>query len=120
MKFLVDMVLSPKTAEFLRSNGYEAVRASDIGLAKAKDRELFEYARKNGMTVISADLDFGHILFYTKSKRPSVIILRLQNPSPDNTNSLLLKVLPMVRDVLKSGAIIVLEKNRVRIRELPL
>lgn len=120
MKFLVDMALSPKTVEFLRSCGYEAVRASELGMARAKDREIFEYARKNEMVVVSADLDFGHILYYTGSRSPSVIILRLKNPSPNRVNSLLSSTLLRVTDALQNGAIVVVEDNRIRIRDLPL
>ena len=76
------MALSPKTVNFLRSHGYEAVRANELGMAKAKDRKIFEYARKNEMVIVSADLDFDHILSYTKSKKPSVIILSLERPAP--------------------------------------
>ena len=57
MKFLVDMPLSPKTVEFLKKNGYEAVRVSELGMAKSKDRDIFDYAGKNDMVVLSADLD---------------------------------------------------------------
>ena len=120
MKFLIDMALSPKTAEFLRSQGYEAIRVSEIGMAKAKDREIFGYARINEMVLISMDLDFGHILSYTKFKKPSVIILRLKDPSPEHVNSLLSVTIPQVAESLQTGAIVVIEDRRVRIRELPL
>ncbi len=78
MKFLVDMALSPKTVKVLRDSGYEAVRVNELGMAKSKDRELLEYAAKNDMTVITADLDFGDILAFTRYKKPSVIIFRLK------------------------------------------
>ncbi|MFB0559741.1 MAG: DUF5615 family PIN-like protein [Candidatus Lokiarchaeia archaeon] len=71
MKFLVDMSISPKTVEFLKKNGYEAVRVSDLEMAKSKDQEIFEYAIENNMILITMDLDFGNILAYTKSKKPS-------------------------------------------------
>jgi predicted nuclease of predicted toxin-antitoxin system len=45
MKFLADMPVSPKTVEFLRSLGYEAVRARERGLDRAKDEAIAEFAR---------------------------------------------------------------------------
>jgi predicted nuclease of predicted toxin-antitoxin system len=120
MKFLVDMALSPKTAQFLRELGYVAVRASEIGLAKATDEEIMDYAINNDMVVITADLDFGHILAHTKGNKPSVIIFRLKNPSVDNVNIRLSSILPLVKDSLKRGSIVIVEDNKVRIRELPI
>ena len=73
MKFLVDMALSPKTVKALRDSGYEAVRANELGMVKSKDRDILEYAKKNDMIVITADLDFGDILVITGYKKLSVI-----------------------------------------------
>jgi predicted nuclease of predicted toxin-antitoxin system len=84
MKFLVDMSISPKTVEFLRKQGYEAVRVIDMGMAKYRDEEILGYAIEKGMVLITTDLDFGNIFAYTKSKRPSTIIFRLKNPSPSS------------------------------------
>lgn len=53
MKFLVDMPLSPKTVDFLKNMGYEAIRVSEPGMAKSKDREIFNYAVKNEMIVFN-------------------------------------------------------------------
>lgn len=120
MKFLVDVSISPKTVEFLKKNGYEAVRISELGMAKSKDEEIFDYAIEKDMILITTDLDFGDILAYTKSKNPSTIILRLKNPSPEFVNQMLLLTLPKIMEPLKKGAIIVIEDRRIRIRELPI
>jgi len=119
MKFLVDMALSPKTVKFLQNSDYDAVRVNELGMAKSKDKIILEYAAENDMVVITADLDFGDILAYTKYKKPSVIIFRLRDPSPDHVNSLLLSSLPRIKDSLEKGSIIVIEDHRIRIRELP-
>jgi len=119
MKFLVDMALSPKTVKVLRNSEYEAIRVSELGMTKCKDSEILEYAAKNDMIVITADLDFGNILAFTGYKNPSVIIFRLKDPSPDHVNSLLLSALPHVKDSLDKGSIVVIEDYRIRIRELP-
>jgi predicted nuclease of predicted toxin-antitoxin system len=43
MKFLVDMPLSPKTVKFLKNIGHEAVRVSELGMARSKDRDIFDH-----------------------------------------------------------------------------
>ena len=119
MKFLVDMALSPKTVRVLRDSGYEAVRVNELSMATAKDKEISAYAEERGLEVITADLDFGDILAYTRARKPSVIIFRLKNPSPDHVNALLLETLPRIEESLNTGAIVVIEDFRMRIRALP-
>ncbi|PIU23190.1 MAG: hypothetical protein COT13_04400 [Chloroflexi bacterium CG08_land_8_20_14_0_20_45_12] len=119
MKFLIDMALSPKTVKVLRGSGYEAVRVNELGMAKSRDKEILEYAAKKDMVVITVDLDFGDILAITKYKKPSVIILRLKQPSSEHVNSLLLSTLPRIKDSLDKGSIVVIDDYRIRIRELP-
>ncbi len=120
MKFLVDMPLSPKTVKFLDDLGYEAKRVDKFGMGKSKDREILEFAIENDMVILTADLDFGHILAHTKSNKPSVIIFRLKAPTPENVNSMLSSSLPKIEKPLEKGAIVVIEDKRVRIRELPI
>ena len=79
MKFLVDMPLSPKTVDFLRKLGHEAIRVNEVGMAASKDSEIMGYAAKHDMVVITADLDFGEMLAFTKHNKPSVIIFRLKD-----------------------------------------
>ncbi len=120
MKFLVDMPLSPKTVQFLKNMGQEAVRVSELGMAKSKDREIFDYAEKNDMIILSADLDFGTILANTHSCKPSVIIFRLRNPSPEHVNSLLFSNLSSIEVEIIKGAIVIIEDSEIRIRKLPI
>lgn len=89
-------------------------------MAKSKDKEILEYAAENDMVLLTADLDFGNILAYTKQKKPSVIIFRLKNPSPDHVNSLFLPILPRIKDSLKKGSIVVIDDYRIRVRKLPI
>lgn len=53
MKFLADMPISPKTVEFLRSLGYEAIRVSERALDRAKDENIAEFAKANGMVILT-------------------------------------------------------------------
>ena len=82
MKFLADMPISPRTVEFLRSLGHEAVRLTDLGMAKAADEEIIDYARRNNQVILTMDLDFGGLLALKGANKPSVITFRLENPEP--------------------------------------
>lgn len=72
------------------------------------------------MVILSADLDFGNILAYAQSNKPSVIIFRLLDPSPEHVNSLLLSNLPNIKDDLIIGSIVIIEDFKIRVRKLPI
>jgi len=44
MRFLVDQPVSPKLAEWLRSEGHQAAHVRDRGLSSATDEEIFAVA----------------------------------------------------------------------------
>lgn len=120
MKLLANMCISPKTVEFLRSLGYETKRASELGLSTSTDQEIIDYAAKNSMALITMDLDVGRIIALMGERKPSVILLRLRKPTVENVNKKLSYALNKTMDKLEKGVIVVLEEQRIRIRELPL
>ncbi len=76
------MNLSPSWVEALRAMGFEAVHRSKVGDPRASDRMLLEYARAEGYTVFTNDLDFGAILAASASLSPSVIQVRATDLTP--------------------------------------
>ncbi|MHA1912666.1 MAG: DUF5615 family PIN-like protein [Candidatus Kariarchaeaceae archaeon] len=124
MKFLVDMALSPKTVQFLINNGFEAVRVSQvipkIADIPIEDEAIFNYAIENNLFIITFDLDFGEILAFTKSSKPSTIIIRSDDQQVHFVNNLLLSAIPRIQNELVEGSIKIIEKHRLRIRKLPL
>jgi hypothetical protein len=62
MRFLADAGGSPKTVEFLKRLGHEAVHVRTLGLQRAADPQLVERARADASVVLTFDLDFGEIL----------------------------------------------------------
>jgi len=120
MRLLANMCISPKTVEFLRSLGYEVDRASVLGLSRSKDREIIDYAAVNSMVLITMDLDVGRIIALLGRRKPSVILLRLRKPTVENINKKLSYTLHKTMDKLERGIIVVVEEQRIRVRELPL
>ena len=121
MKFLVDKTLSPKTVDFLKMKGYKTIRVNEVIQGqKIEDDIIFNYALKKNYCIITADLDFGEILAFTQSKKPSTIILRLEDPRINNVNRILEESLPKVQETIKKGSIIILDDKKIRIRELPI
>jgi predicted nuclease of predicted toxin-antitoxin system len=120
MKFLIDMNLSPGWVGFLIEAGFEAVHWSAIGTGDARDSEVMRWAAEHDHVVLTSDLDFGAILAATRDRRPSVIQLRSDVPTPGVMGRTILSVVGQVREHLISGALVSVDVGRARLRLLPL
>ena len=120
MRFLADGGISPRTVEFLTQLGHEAVHVRTLGMQRAADPEIVERARADSSVVLTFDLDFGEVLALGVLKRPSVIIFRLSDERSSSVNQRLSAVLAERLSELDSGALILVEDTRYRVRKLPI
>ena len=62
MKFLADMGISPRTVEYLSSEGHDAIHLHELGLDTLSDPKILELARGEERVVLTHDLDFGELV----------------------------------------------------------
>ena len=120
MRFLADAGVSPKTVQFLHELGHQAVHVRTLGLERARDAELIDRARAESRVVLKFDLDFGDVLALGVLDKPSVIIFRLSDEGADSVNRRLSAVLRERFRELESGALVLVEDSRYRVRKLPI
>ncbi len=120
MKILIDMNLSPDWADVLITSGFEAAHWSTIGDPRADDPVLMDWARANGYVVFTHDLDFGTLLALTQAESPSVIQVRTQDVTPAYLSGMVIAALRKYESLLETGALIVLDEGKSRVRILPL
>jgi|SRR5215213_11492839 len=120
MKILIDMNLSPEWVAVFTDHAIEAVHWSTIGDPRAPDLSLMSWARENGYIVFTHDLDFGALLALTQTESPSVIQVRTQDVTPAHLERTVISSLRKHQSLLETGALIVLDENRARVRILPL
>lgn len=121
MRLLLDANLSPRVADALRGKGFDAVHVVDLGIVAASDEEIFDRAVKDGLTVVTADSDFGMLLALRRAESPSVVHLRRAAELPPEQHVALLAAnLPQVEDDLDRGAIVSLSPTRLAVRDLPI
>ncbi len=120
MKFLADMGISPRSVDFLRHSGVEAVHVHELGLDRLPDARIVEKARSEGYVVLTHDLDFGELLALTGADLPSVVIFRLQSMRPSNVNRYLQILMTEHGAALNEGAILSVNDRHIRVRRLPI
>jgi predicted nuclease of predicted toxin-antitoxin system len=59
LSLYLDQMLNLKVAELLRDEGYDVVRASEIGQSRADDYEILQKAIAENRILITLDDDFG-------------------------------------------------------------
>lgn len=120
MKFVIDMNLSPTWCDELTTAGWDAVHWSVIGDATALDEEILSWALAEGAIVLTQDLDFGAILAATNADSPSVVLLRTQDLMPESIAVQLIDSIRQNEEYLLSGALLILDTGKFRVRILPL
>jgi predicted nuclease of predicted toxin-antitoxin system len=121
VNFLIDNPLSPRVAVGLRAAGHGAVHVLDYGMHAATDEAIFERAALESRVVVSADTDFGTLLALREVTSPSVILFRTASlRRADDQVALILAALPSTEAALRRGAVVVLERHRLRLRDLPI
>ena len=119
-KLLLDMNLSPEWAPTLEKHGWHAVHWSDVGDPGSPDRDVMAWARANHYVVFTHDLDFGAMLALTHADGPSVLQIRAENILPDHVESSVIAALNQHQTDLSSGALVVVDESRSRVRVLPI
>ncbi len=119
MKILLDMNLSPDWEEFIKRGGWEAIHWLSVGDPRAADKTIMEWARENGFSVFTHDLDFGTILTVTHAQKPSVIQVRTQDVMPQTLGTRMLQILRDYEPFLEKGAIVTVDEDKSRVHILP-
>lgn len=60
--FLIDNTLSPKIANQINDSFPGCKHVFSLGMDKASDEEVFEYAKNNNFAILTKDADFYHLL----------------------------------------------------------
>lgn len=121
MRLLLDENLSPVLSGFLIEAGHDVVHVRDRGLTSANDDVVLELAAAEDRVLISADTDFGTLLARSGASKPSVVLIRRAvGRRAAEQARLIIDNLPVVRDDLQGGAVVVLGEKTIRIRPLPI
>ena len=112
MKFLIDSNLGRKFTNLIKKTGYEAAFINDI-LKNASDEDILILAERENRIVITADKDFGELIFKLRISSTGVILLRTLTTDAERR-------FDMVKDTLDKakGKFIIVKEGQIRVRDL--
>lgn len=119
MRFLVDMCVDVRVAQWLRGRGDDAVHLREVGLQRLANGAIFDKAEAEGRVVVTMDLDFGEIAALSRQRRASVILMRLRDVRLSHVVARLEAVLASSGARLQEGVVLIVEDARHRIRRMP-
>lgn len=102
MKFLIDNQLPAALAEYLRNRGFDSQHVFDIGLEKAADADICQYALANDRVIISKDQDFLYLANQPRIKI-RLIWVRMGNCRTSALLQAFERLWPEVETALNSG-----------------
>lgn len=114
------MPLSPALAAWLRDQGYDSVHAVELGLSHASDIEILARAKQEGRTIVTADLDYPRLLAIARASAPSLILFRDGDWSEADIIARMGDILRALTEADIAQSIIVVDRDRVRRRRLPI
>lgn len=114
MKILLDTCVWGGVLQTLKSAGYDVIWTGEWDKDPG-DEEILAFAHREGRILVTLDKDFGDLVFVFGL--PHSGIIRLVNLSSKEQSRICLDVLARYEQNLQNGAIITIDRDRVRIRE---
>ena len=93
MKLLLDANLSPETAHYLRSFGFDVRSLIEDHVGDLTDEEVARIAVRTRRVIVTFDLDFGEMYYFATRKKFSAIVLRLNDQRVELVNEIVLTFL---------------------------
>lgn len=116
---MADENVSSETASLLRSLGYDVKAVSETDYKGHEDYEIACLAESENRVILTHDVGFGSIYYFSKRGKVGIIIMRIHPPTVEDVNSVLVGFLSKVNLEEKklTKNLIILTKKRYRVRK---
>ncbi len=94
MRLYLDQMFNIRVADALRAEGYDVLRASEIGQARADDKEILQKSIANNRILINLDDHFGDWVILPISRHTGVIRVKI---NPTTSEKIIGILLPFLR-----------------------
>ena len=114
LKLYLDQMFRVDVAEALRHDGYDVVRAFEIGQDRADDERILQEAISENRILITLDEHFGDWVILPLKQHPGVIRLKVNPITSKNVLELLLPFLRLHSSQQFKNHLIMLSPRRVK------
>jgi predicted nuclease of predicted toxin-antitoxin system len=114
------MPLSPALSRWLEGRGHDAAHAALVGLNRATDQDIMTWVVGDGRITITADLDYPRLLALSGANGPSLMLFRGGDWSDAEIINRMAEILAELSETDLRHSILVVERDRIRRRRLPI
>jgi predicted nuclease of predicted toxin-antitoxin system len=93
LRLYMDQCLRIEVTQALRSEGYDVVRAAEVGQNRADDSQIIQRAISDGRILVTLDEHFGNWAVLPLREHPGVIRLKIHPTTHGNAVAILLPFL---------------------------
>ena len=86
----------------------------------SSDLHIIQEATVTGEVILTHDTDFGTLLSFFATTKPSVILFRIDKVNATLFHTLLTDNWSLIKQPLEEGALVIFEEDRFRVRYLPI
>jgi len=117
IKFLLDANLSPKTRQYLEGKfNFDIIDLITENKHGLTDEAVIKLAKKEKRIIITFDLDFGEIYYFSERGKVGIIVLRIENQTVESVNRVLDKFFQKeAKNIDLEKSLVVIDENKVRI-----
>ena len=119
IRLLLDQGLPRGAVLHLRRASWDVVHVGEIGMSRATDQEILDYARRENRVCVTLDADFHALLVLGSEQSPSVVRIRIEGLQTMAMAELLIRIESHIQAAIKQSALITVMETQVRIRRLP-
>ena len=118
LTILLDQNVPIAVAVWLRKlrPSWIVLHTSEVGLGAKSDKEIFEWAQIRRAVIITFDEDFADRRLFQSQDHPGVVRLRVWPTTIEKTQEALERLLDEVTEEELSGALVIIDRTRIRIR----
>jgi predicted nuclease of predicted toxin-antitoxin system len=120
MQFLLDVNIPPSLGVRLASLGHSYRWVPLCMDPSTSDLLIIQEAIDSNEVILTHDTDFGTLLSFFGSSKPSVILFRIDKVNAEIFFNLLTVNWLILGTPLTEGALIIIEADKLRIRKLPI
>ena len=113
-RLYLDQMFKLDVAQALQKEGYDVVRASETGLARADDYQILQKTISENRILITLDEHFGDWVILPLSHHPGVIRLKVRPAISENVIKILLPFLRLHRPEQFINHLLILSEKRVK------